>query len=72
VVQLFGSVCLFVHVDPQRSGVAPEQPDTQLYVPELAWQSGVPPLHAVLHVPQCAGCVMSTSQPSSPFVLQCA
>jgi hypothetical protein len=71
-LQLFGSVCLFVQVLAQRSGVAPEQPVTQEYVPALPWQSGADEPHAVLQPPQFAGFVMSTSQPSSPFVLQCA
>jgi hypothetical protein len=53
--------------------IRPEaQADAQERVlPEPA-HSGVPPEHAVVQLPQCAGTVISVSQPLSATVLQCA
>jgi len=61
------------HVPLQSVGVAAGQPETHVY-PALAdpEQTGVPPPHETVQLPQCAAWVMFVSQPSAGSPLQSA
>jgi len=70
--QCFGSVCSFTHEAPHRlSPVA--HPDVQSKGSALlpvGEQYGNPAVHAVEHPPQCAGSLITVSQPLSGSVEQ--
>ena len=70
--QWFGSVVSSTQVESQRVDVVPVQPLVQAYAPLATEQNGVGSAQLVAQCPQCAGVVMSVSQPSSAFVEQCA
>jgi hypothetical protein len=57
--QLFGSVCLLVHVLPQRSGVVPVHVDAHI----SPWQSGVGVEHVTPQPPQLPFWERSLGQP---------
>ena len=70
--QWLGSLFSSTHDVPQRlrPGSHPEVHANVEDPGALGEQTGVPPLHAVVHPPQWAFSVMGVSQPSSGFVLQ--
>ncbi|PMV37732.1 hypothetical protein C1X18_30355, partial [Pseudomonas sp. FW305-3-2-15-C-LB1] len=68
VLQFWAFVLTSTHEPLQSVGMLLGQPEThENVVPAspLPVQTGVPPLHVVVHVPQCAGFERSVSQPSS-------
>jgi hypothetical protein len=70
VPQLASSVITLEH-DPEHRVVPDGQPEAHAYVvPERA-QTGVAPLHAVVHEPQCAAALRSVSQTSAGLLEQC-
>src|SRR3974390_1108802 len=71
--QLFGSLVVSAHVVPQSVDAPDRQPDVQERPPPVeGLQTGVPPLHVDMQLPQCAAVVMSVSHPSVTSVLQSA
>jgi hypothetical protein len=73
VPQLLASFVGSTHVAlVHRVGAVDEQLGTQVDAPREEEQIGVAPAHVVLHPPQCAGCVISASQPSLAMPLQSA
>ena len=68
--QLVRLVVVLTHVVPHSVGVAAGQPETHEYVLPLPEHTGVPPMHAVVQLPQVPTFEMSVSQPSAAFPLQ--
>jgi hypothetical protein len=62
--QFVGSVVLFTHFEPQRSGFGAMQLEAQAGEAPAVEHRPVGAMHTFVHDPQCAGCVRFVSHPS--------